>query len=404
MEQNGKSENKKNKTHTQIEQERRKKEAACYKSLLSYISSDKKLPKLSILEHVTNFIREKEARKLVETENCFITDQEFNQLILDAYKGFIIVLECETGKIIYVSGNIENVLKYQEKEWLDNNIFSFVHPHEMKRVENQLLVTDSNIASIIHTPTGIIRSKYDNSQSNSLKNRRGFLCRIRNKNSNDVSTSFSTVHITGFIQSHNEGTYSQHNYFLATIRLFDNVIKDFSNQETIQYSSRHDKNGKIRLIENELLVLLGYNINEILGRDLREFCIPQDTKVINQLFETLNQKINTENLVVAVQLHFLKKDHEILTFETRAYNFLNAYNNEFEFIVAEHTLNTKVPSYDENVAQLFESNSFGTNFLINNEGPISTETRQENQLNTLFLNDECNVNQPHNFLELFKNQ
>ncbi len=79
------------------------------------------------------------------------------------------------------------------------------------------------------------------------------------------------------------------------------------------------------------------------------------------------------------------------------------------------------------MAQLFESNSFGTEFLISNEGPISTETvrvhsklffyfiinfnkrlihlkRQENQLNTSFLNDEYNINQPHNFLELFKNQ
>ena len=46
--------------------------------------------------------------------------------------------------------------------------------------------------------------------------------------------------------------------------------------------------------------------------------------------------------MVAVELHFLKKNHEILTFETKAYNFLNAYNNEFEFIVAEHTLNTNV--------------------------------------------------------------
>ena len=27
-------------------------------------------------------------------------------------------------------------------------------------------------------------------------------------------------------------------------------------------------------------------MNEILGKDLRDFCIPQDTKVINQLFET----------------------------------------------------------------------------------------------------------------------
>ena len=86
-----------------------------------------------------------------------------------------------------------------------------------------------------------------------MKNRRGFLCRIRNKNSNlnEDLTSFSTVHITGFIQSHNEEAYSQHNYFLATIRLFDNVIKDFNYQETMQFSSRHDKIGKIRLIENE---------------------------------------------------------------------------------------------------------------------------------------------------------
>jgi hypothetical protein len=52
--------------------------------------------------------------------------------------------------------------------------------------------------------------------------------------------------------------------------------------------------------------------------------------------------VDKENVdSVIVYLHFMKKTQEILTFETKAFNFSNAYNNQFEFIVAEHTLDAK---------------------------------------------------------------
>ena len=79
--------------------------------------------------HISDLFFLNIGRKLERNENSFISDQEFNQLILEvccksfnwlnnvdtefkAYKGFIIVVECETGNIIHVSDSIENVLKY----------------------------------------------------------------------------------------------------------------------------------------------------------------------------------------------------------------------------------------------------------------------------------------------------
>lgn len=61
------------------------------------------------------------------------------------------------------------------------------------------------------------------------------------------------MHITGCIQTHEEEML-KHNYFLATIRLFDNINKDLNNHE-MKFSSRHDKNGLIRLIENEYVFI-----------------------------------------------------------------------------------------------------------------------------------------------------
>jgi hypothetical protein len=87
-----------------------------------------------------------------------------------------------------------------------------------------------------------------------LKNRRGFLCRIRNKESKR-ECCYSTVHVTGFIQSHRVADLSsaQHNYFLATIRLFElsnkSIVED--GQEIIKFSTRHDRNGRITFIELE---------------------------------------------------------------------------------------------------------------------------------------------------------
>jgi hypothetical protein len=87
------------------------------------------------------------------------------------------LIECNTGKIIYVSENIENILHFKnvsilkicqifkgfflftKNELIDRNIFQFINPNDLKDFQNQLTVdNDENSFSIIDARTGLIKT------------------------------------------------------------------------------------------------------------------------------------------------------------------------------------------------------------------------------------------------------
>ena len=64
----------------------------------------------------------------------FLTDQELKHLILEAADGFLFVVACDTGSIIYVSDSVTPVLNQSQADWFGANIYDQLHPEDVEKV------------------------------------------------------------------------------------------------------------------------------------------------------------------------------------------------------------------------------------------------------------------------------
>ena len=58
----------------------------------------------------------------------FLTDAELKHLILEAADGFLFVVSCDTGRVIYVSDSVTPVLNHSQGDWFGTAIYDHVHP------------------------------------------------------------------------------------------------------------------------------------------------------------------------------------------------------------------------------------------------------------------------------------
>ena len=64
----------------------------------------------------------------------FLTDNELKHLILEAADGFLFVVSCETGRVIYVSDSITPVLNHAQSDWFGASLHDYVHPEDQEKV------------------------------------------------------------------------------------------------------------------------------------------------------------------------------------------------------------------------------------------------------------------------------
>lgn len=90
----------------------------------------------------------------------FLTDQELKHLILEAADGFLFVVSCDSGRIIYVSDSVAPVLNYSQNDWYGSCMYDNVHPEDIEKVREQLSTQEpQNSGRILDLKTGTVKKE-----------------------------------------------------------------------------------------------------------------------------------------------------------------------------------------------------------------------------------------------------
>ena len=111
----------------------------------------------------------------------FLTDNELKHLILEAADGFLFVVSCDTGRIIYVSDSLTPVLNHAQGDWFGASVYDYIHPEDQEKVREQLSTTESQSnGRILDLKTGTVKKEGSQSAMRlCMGSRRGFICRIK---------------------------------------------------------------------------------------------------------------------------------------------------------------------------------------------------------------------------------
>lgn len=90
----------------------------------------------------------------------FLTDQELKHLILEAADGFLFVVSCDEGRVIYVSDSVTPVLNHSQNDWYGSCFFDNIHPDDREKVREQLSTQEpQNSGRILDLKTGTVKKE-----------------------------------------------------------------------------------------------------------------------------------------------------------------------------------------------------------------------------------------------------
>lgn len=90
----------------------------------------------------------------------FLTDQELKHLILEAADGFLFVVSCDTGRVIYVSDSVQPVLNHSQNDWYGSCFYDSLHPDDIEKVREQLSTQEpQNTGRILDLKTGTVKKE-----------------------------------------------------------------------------------------------------------------------------------------------------------------------------------------------------------------------------------------------------
>ncbi|XP_069041571.1 aryl hydrocarbon receptor nuclear translocator-like isoform X4 [Lepisosteus oculatus] len=378
--------------HSEIERRRRNKMTAYITELSDMVPTcsalARKPDKLTILRMAVSHMKSLRGTGNTAADGTykpsFLTDQELKHLILEAADGFLFVVSCESGRVVYVSDSVTPVLNQAQSDWLGSSLYDQVHPDDVDKLREQLSTTENNMSGrVLDLKTGTVKKEGQQSSVRMcMGSRRSFICRmrcgmtpvepvsmnrlsyLRSRNRNglgpvkDGEPQFVVVHCTGYIKSwppagvslpEEESDSSQGNRFclVAIGRL--QVTSCPSNTDMnnisipIEFISRHNTQGIFTFVDHRCVGTVGYQPQELLGKEILEFAHPEDQGLLRDSFQ---QVIKLKGQVLSVMFRFRSKSREWVWMRTSSFTFQNPFSEEIEYIICTNANVNRAPSQD----------------------------------------------------------
>ncbi|KAJ8393073.1 hypothetical protein AAFF_G00067560 [Aldrovandia affinis] len=369
--------------HSEIERRRRNKMTQYITELSDMVPTcsalARKPDKLTILRMAVSHMKSMRGTGNTSTDGAykpsFLTEQELKHLILEAADGFLFVVATETGRVIYVSDSVTPVLNHLQGEWFGSTLYDQVHPDDVDKLREQLSTSESSMTGrILDLKTGTVKKEgQQSSMRMCMGSRRSFICRMRcgsapldhislNRLSNmrkryrnglgpskEGEAQYSVVHCTGYIKAwppagmtipeeDTEAGQTSKYCLVAIGRLqvtCSPVSMDMNGLSVpTEFLSRHSSEGIITFVDPRCINVIGYQPQDLLGKDILEFSHPEDQ---NHLRESFQQVIKLKGQVLSVMYRFLMKNRDWMLIRTSSFTFQNPYSDEIEYIICTNT-------------------------------------------------------------------
>ncbi|XP_042340685.1 aryl hydrocarbon receptor nuclear translocator 2 isoform X2 [Plectropomus leopardus] len=370
--------------HSEIERRRRNKMTQYITELSDMVPTcsalARKPDKLTILRMAVSHMKSMRGTGNTSTDGAykpsFLTEQELKHLILEAADGFLFVVAAETGRVIYVSDSVTPVLNHPQSEWFGSTLYEQVHPDDVDKLREQLSTSENSMTGrILDLKTGTVKKEgQQSSMRMCMGSRRSFICRMRcgsapldhislNRLSNmrkryrnglgpskEGEAQYSVVHCTGYIKAwppagmtipEEEDTEAGQTgkYCLVAIgrlQVTSSPVSMDMNGLSVptEFLSRHNSDGVITFVDPRCINVIGYQPQDLLGKDILEFCHPEDQ---SHLRESFQQVVKLKGQVLSVMYRFRMKNREWMLIRTSSFTFQNPYSDEIEYIICTNT-------------------------------------------------------------------
>ncbi|XP_060035562.1 aryl hydrocarbon receptor nuclear translocator 2 isoform X2 [Erinaceus europaeus] len=369
--------------HSEIERRRRNKMTQYITELSDMVPTcsalARKPDKLTILRMAVSHMKSMRGTGNKSTDGAykpsFLTEQELKHLILEAADGFLFVVAAETGRVIYVSDSVTPVLNQPQSEWFGSTLYEQVHPDDVEKLREQLCTSENSMTGrILDLKTGTVKKEgQQSSMRMCMGSRRSFICRMRCGNAplehlplNRITTmrkrfrnglgpvkegeaQYAVVHCTGYIKAwppagmtipEEDADVGQGSkYCLVAIGRLQvtssPVCMDMSTMAVpTEFLSRHNSDGVITFVDPRCISVIGYQPQDLLGKDVLEFCHSEDQ---SHLRESFQQVVKLKGQVLSVMYRFRTKSREWLLLRSSSFTFQNPYSDEIEYVICTNT-------------------------------------------------------------------